>query len=340
MVAASLTEATAPRRAALLRLLADGRFHSGATLARQLDVSRTTIWKQVRELEHWGLETHSVPRRGYRLARALDLLDAAVIRAGLPASTAAALRSLQVADELPSTNAALLAVADLPPGRFDLCVAEFQTAGRGRRGRSWVAPYGSGICLSFSWLFREAPPQLPALSLVVGVAILRALAHLGLAGAALKWPNDVLFEGRKLGGILCELRAEAAGPAYLVIGIGLNVGLPPAARSAIVASGLAPADLAELAGEALPSRSHLVAAIAAALHEVVQQFEQGALPALLEEWRRADALLGRSVQVLAPQGARTGVARGVTADGALDVEFAEGRERIVSGEVSLRPVGA
>jgi BirA family biotin operon repressor/biotin-[acetyl-CoA-carboxylase] ligase len=338
MVAAALKDAALPRRAALVRLLADGRFHSGARLAQDLDVSRTTVWKHVRELADWGLETHSVPRRGYRLTRELDLLDAAEVRAHLSSSTAAALRTLQVIDELTSTNAALLAVTDLPAGRFDLCVAEFQTAGRGRRGRTWIAPYASGICLSCSWLFRESPSQLSALSLAVGVAILRALRGVRVEGAALKWPNDVLYEGRKLGGILCELRAEAAGPAYVVIGIGLNVELPAAARTEIGGTGLAAADLVEAGKHGLPSRSVLVAHIANALYTVMCEFERGGLPGLLSEWRGVDALHNQSVQVIAANGSRTGIARGIDLDGALRVEFVAGVERIVSGEISLRPV--
>jgi BirA family biotin operon repressor/biotin-[acetyl-CoA-carboxylase] ligase len=340
MVAAALRDSALPRRAALVRLLADGRFHSGARLAQQLEVSRTTVWKQVRELGDWGLETHSVPRRGYRLARALDLLDATTVRAELTPPAAAALRNLQVVDELASTNATLLSVTDLPPGRFDLCVAEFQTAGRGRRGRVWIAPYASGVCLSCSWSFRESPPQLSALSLAVGVAVLRALHGAGIVDAQLKWPNDVLLGGRKLGGILCELRAEAAGPAYVVIGVGLNVRLPPAARAAIGTAGLAVTDLAEALREDLPSRSVLVARIATALHAVMHEFGHGGLQALLSEWRGADALRNQAVQVLADGGMRTGIARGIDGDGALKVEFADGVERIVYGEVSLRPVAA
>jgi len=164
------------RRLELLRRLADGREHSGEALAVALEVSRAAVWKQVRRLEDWGLQIEAVPGRGYRLTRPVNLLDERALREALPEAAAARLRTLTVAAELKSTNTALLAVNDLPPGRFDACLAEFQSRGRGRRGRDWVAPFASGLCLSVNWSFAEVPPRVSALSLAVGVAITRALA--------------------------------------------------------------------------------------------------------------------------------------------------------------------
>jgi BirA family biotin operon repressor/biotin-[acetyl-CoA-carboxylase] ligase len=327
------------RRAELVRRLADGEFHSGEALAAALGVTRAAVSKQARALQSWGLAVESAPRRGHRLAGPLDLLDAGAIRAALRPATAARLRELRVHDEIDSTNSRLLAVTDLPPGCFDACLAEYQLAGRGRRGRGWVAPFASGLCLSFSWSFREPPRDLASLSLAVGVAAVRALAACGVSGVQLKWPNDLLAGGRKLGGILCELRAEAAGPAYVVAGLGINVRLPADARARILAEGrtataLEPASLAD--GSSPPPRNLLAARLLDALATMAQDFEQSGFASFHAEWSAADALAGRAVRVHAHAGERVGIARGIAADGTLLVEMDGRLERIASGEVSLR----
>lgn len=325
------------RRADVLRLLADGAEHSGESLAVALGVSRAAIWKQVQQLDAWSLEVEAAPGRGYRLSRPIDLLDARRLRAALPEVAAARLRTLAVADELESTNETLLAAPPLPAGRMDACLAEFQTRGRGRRGRSWIAPFGSGLCLSLSWSFRDAPPQLSALSLAVGVGVLRALGTLGVEGVGLKWPNDLLHGMRKLGGILIELRAEAAGPAFVVIGLGLNVSLPPAARAQAAAGGLPVASLDDFCA-ALPPRTDLAAAVIGQLEHVLAEFEVRGFAPFADEWRGADALAAQPACVMQGESRVDGLARGIDEDGALLLEVAGRTRRFVSGEVSLRPV--
>lgn len=325
------------RRADVLRLLADGAVHSGESLAAALGVSRAAVWKQVQQLDGWGLEVEAVPGRGYRLTRPLDLLDERALRSALPEAATARLRTLTVADEIDSTNEVLLAAPALPAGRMDACLAEFQTRGRGRRGRSWLAPFASGLCLSLSWTFRETPPQLSALSLAVGVGVLRALRALGVSGVGLKWPNDLLHALRKLGGILIELRAEAAGPAFVVIGLGLNVALPDAARAQVAASGLAVASLDDFC-VAVPSRSRLAAAVIGELERVLTEFEVRGFAPFADEWRTADALASRPAFVMQGETRVDGLARGIDEDGALLLEVAGSNRRFVSGEVSLRPV--
>ncbi len=325
------------RRLELIRLLADGREHSGEALATTLAVSRAAVWKQVRQLVSWGLEVDAMAGRGYRLSAPIDLLDERVLLADLPGHARGRLRRLILADEIVSTNETLLAVADLAPGRADACLAEFQSQGRGRRGRRWVAPFGSGICLSVSWCFAEAPPQLSALSLAAGVAVRRALGNLGVGDIQLKWPNDVLWQGRKLGGILCELRAEAAGPAYVVVGIGLNVRLPPGARAAIGKTGIEAASIEDIATRPLPSRSTLAAALINQLILSLVEFEQAGFAPFFQEWSAADALSARAARVHRGEAVIDGVARGIDLDGALLLEVGGRLERFVSGEASLRP---
>jgi BirA family biotin operon repressor/biotin-[acetyl-CoA-carboxylase] ligase len=326
------------RRLEVVRLLADGHEHSGEALAAALRISRAAVWKHVQQLSHWGLEVEAVPGRGYRLALPVDLLDEAVVYGALPGLARDRLRHLQVADEVESTNEVLLEADDVPAGRFDACLAEFQSRGRGRRGRSWLGSFGSGLCLSVNWRFEESPAQVSALPLAIGVAIRRALGDCGVAGTALKWPNDLLLEGRKLGGVLVEMRIESAGPAYAVVGVGLNCSLPEAVRRSIRETGIDVASLDEagVAAEAL-QRSKVAAAVLGRLCESLEEFDQRGFAPFQEEWSAADALHARPVRVLHGEEVREGVARGIDLDGALLVEIDGRVSRFVAGEVTLRP---
>ncbi|MGA0099473.1 MAG: biotin--[acetyl-CoA-carboxylase] ligase [Steroidobacteraceae bacterium] len=324
------------RRRDLLGLLADGQARSGELLAAELGVTRAAVWKQVQQLGDWGLEVIAIPGLGYRLGSPLDLLTDPGLRARLGGVVADRLRHLEMHDEINSTNDRLLEVTDLPCGRFDACLAEFQRAGRGRRGRTWVAPFASGLCLSINWRFPEMPPQLASLSLVAGVAARRALSRVGVEDVALKWPNDLLRDGGKLGGILCELRAESAGPAYIVIGIGLNVCLPAGVADAIGPGGLPPADLAGHAAGRTGFRAELAGTLLNQLVLALMEFEQSGLAPFRDEWSAVDALHGQPVSLHHADGIRSGRAAGIDEDGALIFESAGVRERVVSGEVSLR----
>jgi BirA family biotin operon repressor/biotin-[acetyl-CoA-carboxylase] ligase len=187
-----------------------------------------------------------------------------------------------------------------------------------------------------SWPFAETPRQLSALGLVVGVAVIRALRHLKGAPATLKWPNDIWFEGRKLGGILLELQAEAAGPAYVVIGLGMNYRLPAAGRRAIEASGAQVAELHELFAGIPPGRNVLAAAIIESIVNALEEFERRGFAPFHREWREADALAGRTVTALKGCDTQGGIARGIDDEGALLIEYRGRVIKIVSGEVSLR----
>lgn len=322
-------------RGALLRLLADGELHSGEDLAARLAISRAAVWKQLRLLCDWGIELEATKGRGYRLREPLDLLDAGAIRAALPQWSADRLHNLEVHEELGSTSDSLLAVERLPAGRFDACLAEFQTAGRGRRGRRWRASYASGLCLSVNWSFGDAPAALSALSLAVGVAILRALRRLNIHGLALKWPNDIVHGRRKLGGILVDMRGEAAGPAYVVVGAGMNVRLPQRLREELLAEGIEAAGLAELL-DSPPCRNALASSLVNEIALAFEEFGARGLSAFMDEWQSADDLIDQPVRVL--QGVETfeGLARGIDSDGALLVEVRGLRRRILSGEVTVR----
>jgi BirA family transcriptional regulator, biotin operon repressor / biotin---[acetyl-CoA-carboxylase] ligase len=338
-VSVPLTTASnaAPLSQRVFGLLADQRWQSGTQLALACGVSRSAIWKAIAALRELGVGVHAVPRRGYRLPQASGFLEAERIRAALPPAIAARLRHGGALWTTTSTNADLLARSDLPPGRFDFLTAEYQSAGRGRRTRSWIAPPGGAICLSMSWNFPSLPSGIAALSLAIGVCALRALKRCAVSGAALKWPNDLVVGAAKLGGILAELRAESGGPAFVVIGIGLNVALGAAVLEQVQATGTRAADLAAL-GAAPSDRNRLAAALVAEVIDGLLQFERDGFRPFVEEWRAADALQGKAVRVSAEAGSIAGHARGIDLDGALCVQTEQGLQRFVTGDVSVRAV--
>lgn len=324
-----------PLPARVFARLADGEFHSGQDLAADLGVTRSAIWKAAAALRALGVEMQAVRNRGYRLPAASEPLDATRLRDALAPATRDAVTSLDIVWSCPSTNDSLLERPAPRAGTTAVMLAEYQSAGRGRRGRKWLAPPGAAICMSFSWTFPELPRDLSALSLVVGVCVLRALARLGARNLELKWPNDILCERRKLCGTLIELRAESAGPTTVVIGIGLNSAIGSRLRDSIAAAGLTPADLRD-AGIGSGERNLVAASVLEACISGLRTFEREGAAAFLEEWQRVDALRDREVTINLADGARRGIARGVDLSGALLVENPQGLTRFISGDVSVR----
>lgn len=326
------------RAEALLARLADGSLHSGADLAVQLGVSRAAIWKLVAQLRARGIAVDSLQRRGYRLPAPVELLDAQRIAALAAAHVGPLPATVEVLFEIDSTNTYLYAAAPPPPGSARVAFAEIQHAGRGRRGRSWLAPFGSGLTFSVAWTFAETPPGLPALGLALGVAVAEALRGLGLAEVRLKWPNDVVWRQRKLGGLLLQLRTETGGPASVVAGLGLNLSLPPATRERLGNDGALPvADLDEAMAGSAPGRNAVAATLAAALLAALDEFARCGFAAFATRWTALDALAGARVRVTQGAGAVEGEACGAAADGALLVAVDGRIERFHSGDVSVRP---
>ena len=315
----------------LLRLLAEAGFRTGAALARELGASPAAVQVALRELQDLGLGIVRARGRGYRLAERYDLLDAGTVRARLGAQ--ATHFRLDVLDACASTNTLLLerARSGAPAGSVIAC--ELQSAGRGRRGNRWQSGLGGGLTFSLLWRFRQGAAGLAGLSLAAGVAVVRALASLDIDGVQLKWPNDLLHAGRKLGGILIELQGDAAGPSAAVIGIGINLHLRSAMRDAIAQP---VTDLATIAGQ-VPQRNHLLAATLIELRRVLEQFAAQGFAPLREEWVSRHAHQGRPVTLSSADGKTvTGTAAGVAEDGALLLQTTCGLERFVSGELSLR----
>lgn len=319
----------------LLRRLADGQVHSGTALAAEFGVTRAAIWKCIQQLQALGVEISAGAGRGYQLVQPLELLDANAIIAALPAAVREYSDAIEVHWTTTSTNDLLLQLPAVQPGRSRACFAEFQTGGRGRRGRKWLAPAGGGICLSLSWSFRTSPPQLGCLGLVAGVGVLRAVRAAGADVAQLKWPNDVVVAGRKLAGILIDVKGEASGPLQVVIGVGLNYDLPQAATQEIIAAGgLQPAALSACGG--VTGRNAVASALVAHLHDVMTEFANNGFSALADDWRAADYLHGREVEVTTDGERLAGVVRGIAADGRLQLATAAGIIHLTTGDVSVR----
>lgn len=322
----------APAGTPLLRLLASGSPLSGPALAQRLGISRAAVWKQIDALRRAGLEIVSDPR-GYRLARRLDLLDVAQIRAGLPAALARRVGRIENHWRLDSTSSELARrAADLPDLSF--VFADWQRAGRGRRGRQWLSPPASNLQFSCLKRFAGSFAALSGLSLAAGIAAAGALEDCGIDDVALKWPNDLVHDDAKLGGILVELGGEFMGPCHAIIGIGINVHLPEAVRLALDRPCT---DLTELCRGETPSRNQLAAALIARLATQLEVFDSSGFADCAPAWAQRDALAGRNVCVEAAHGSFDGIADGVDARGALRVQTAAGPRSIDSGEVTVRP---
>jgi BirA family biotin operon repressor/biotin-[acetyl-CoA-carboxylase] ligase len=321
-------------RSTLLSLLANGEFRSGQVLADQLGVSRTAVWKQLNALAaEYDLEVESVRGKGYRIPGGIDLLDTGQVIGALTGPARALLGSLEILDTIDSTNAELMRRAERGGAPGLVCTAEQQTAGRGRRGRQWVSPYAGNLYLSVLWEFSEGAAALEGLSLAVGVAVARALQGCGVAGIRLKWPNDVLYDGAKLGGILLEMQGDVAGPCRVVIGIGLNVAMPAAAAGNIEQAWT---DIATVTGGRQPRRSHLLAAVLNELLPLLADFEQRGFASWREQWLALDAFADKRVTLRTGSTPVGGIARGVDERGALLFETDAGVQAVHGGEISLR----
>jgi len=315
----------------VLRQLSSDAFRSGEEIARELDISRASVWQALQDVDRHGIKLFRLPGRGYRLAEPLHWLDVEVIQAAL--GDKASLIDLEVVETAVSSNSILMHKAALGAEHGSCLAVELQTGGRGRRGRAWHASLGGSLTFSLLWRFNQGASYLSGLSLAVGVALMRALHQAGISSARLKWPNDVLHENRKLAGILIELQGDMLGPSAAVIGIGLNVKLSDQARENIDQAAI---DLASLAAD-LPSRNQLLALILDHLSDVLQQFETQGFVALREEWSRHHAYHQQPVRMLMPDGStHHGIVSGVADDGALLVRDQDGERRFTSGEVSMR----
>jgi len=337
--------------AQILAVLADGHFHSGQELAHQFGLSRSGIWKAIQSLQAKGIEVFAVQGKGYRLSQPLELLNSTTIEAskkvlqstqptGGFVTPAAQFQSppafsnseLTVLWDVDSTNRYLLdrAFNGCAPG--STCLAEMQTAGRGRRGRKWISPLGGNIYLSQLWQFGSGPAALSGLSLAAAIAVVRVIHELGVKDAGVKWPNDILVNGHKLAGILLEIQGESNGPTRVIVGLGLNVRVPDMMAQTIDQ----PYTSLEKHVQKPIQRNRLAARLIEELLQVYQQFAKSGFAAFVEEWTRLDVYRDKRINLKLPTGVLNGTCRGVDVAGALRLEHNGQVTSFPSGEVSLR----
>jgi len=320
-------------RTQLVRRLSDGKLHSGSDLGRALRVSRAAVFKAVKALGELGVDVEAVAGRGYRLREPLVTLERKRILAFLGGRGPSA-RQIEILEQVDSTNRHLqeqaLAKAD-PSGK--VCLAEAQTQGRGRRGRTWITTPYRNLMLSMAWRFTGGPAMVSGLSLAAGVAIVRALERYGAPNVGLKWPNDVLCGERKLAGLLVDVQGEATGPCTVVLGVGINCHIATVEAKQIDQPWT---DLLTEVG-ATVDRNRLAAFVIDELHRMFTTFAERGLAAFRAEWERRHLYTGQRVSLCQGDVRIDGVVEGVDDSGALRLRDTQGDARtFVSGEVSLR----
>lgn len=319
-----------PGGPSLLARLADGAVHSGQTLAAEFGVSRAAIGKRIARLRARGWPIEARRGAGYHLPPDSQPLERVLIES-TPDYAAAGPESLALLEVTDSTSLYLDRGPAPAPGRTRLCIAEDQQAGRGRQGRSWYSAPGASITFSAVRVFDRSPAELGALGLAVGVALCERLASLGLAGIGLKWPNDLLHNGRKLGGILIELRGEAAGATRVTVGVGINYADPA------VDTGTATTGLRSVGGDAVPGRSWLAGTLMGVVTVALDDFATRGFAAFRTRWDPFDLLAGRAVRVWTGPETIDGTAYGIADNGALLFEDDDGgRHCLHSAEVTIR----
>jgi BirA family biotin operon repressor/biotin-[acetyl-CoA-carboxylase] ligase len=315
----------------VLKQLQDGRFHSGEGLAQALSISRASVWKAVETLRARGLDVQAVSGKGYRLARPVELLDREAIQQALWPEYRDRF-CIEIHQQLASTNAYLLEQARAGAEGNTVCLTEYQSAGRGRRGRQWVSPLGANLYLSLLLRLQMSPQAIAGFSLVCGIALARAMQELGIDGVGLKWPNDLVWQGRKLAGILLEMSGEAYGEQRLIIGIGINVAMPEENGQAIDQPWV---DLSRIQGEAV-SRNTLAAALLNHLCLHLETYQLEGMAPYIDQWMELDSYMGKQVELLSATTSIKGEVCGIDEHGSLLLKTDDGIHAYQSGEVSLR----
>lgn len=308
----------------LISILADGEFHSGEQLGERLGMSRAAINKHIQTLRDWGVDVFTVPGKGYSLPEPIQLLDENVIRGQLKQG------KVTVLPVIDSTNQYLLdRINELNSG--DSCVAEYQQAGRGRRGRKWFSPFGANLYLSMFWRLEQGPAAAIGLSLVIGIVIAEVLHSLGADKVRVKWPNDLYLNDRKLAGILVEMTGKTGDAAQIVIGAGLNMVMRNVQADVVNQGWIT----LQEAGVTI-DRNILAVRLIKELRQSLTLFEQEGLSPFLGRWEKLDNFIHRPVKLIIGDREIFGTSRGIDAQGALLLEQEGILKPWVGGEISLR----
>lgn len=326
----------------ILDILKDGQFHSGESLGEALGCSRTAVWKQLQKLESLGLSIESIKGTGYRVAGGFELLDSELMLSQIDSLATAQIANLEIFKSIDSTNKYAREKAETQPSSGSVILAEQQTAGRGRRGKTWVSPFAANIYLSIVWDFEQGAQALEGLSLAVGVAVKRALNARGVESVQLKWPNDIYVDGQKLGGILLEMIGDPAGHCSVIIGVGINVAMPEDQAAAIDQDWTDVKTQMQLQqggdkGAIRFSKNHLASALISEIVLLLSDFQSQGFSCYRDEWQGADAFYGKQAAITTPKQSISGIVRGVDPNGALRLELDNGKiETFIGGELSLR----
>ncbi|MDP0589357.1 MAG: bifunctional biotin--[acetyl-CoA-carboxylase] ligase/biotin operon repressor BirA [Candidatus Endonucleobacter bathymodioli] len=316
----------------LLKLLSDRGFHSGEEIGKVLGISRAGVWKKIKGLKVLGLMLDAVCGRGYRLAPGIELLDRSKIYEGLEQNVLQHI-SLHLCLVTSSTNDLIREVAGKTSDqKMHFCMAEHQTNGRGRRGRSWVTPFGGSICLSILWRVCDGTASLEGLSLAVGLAVVKALGSCGAQGLSLKWPNDVLWKGKKLSGVLLEVCGDPVGECEVTIGVGVNIRLSDDQFDIINQPAT---DLQRACGMSV-SRNHVGSALIGEIYRTLECYKRNGFVFFQEQWNHYDAYFGKRVMLDVSSKQIYGRSLGVNEWGGIILETISGNMAFHSGEVSLR----
>jgi BirA family transcriptional regulator, biotin operon repressor / biotin---[acetyl-CoA-carboxylase] ligase len=317
----------------LIEVLADGKFHNGERLGSLWNVSRAAISKAVPKLKKFGIDVYAVRGKGYRLHEKIVLLNRETILAKVETKLHGFIDELYIFPVIESTNTFLLQQIDpLPPNTYRVCLSEMQIAGRGRRGRQWLSPFGYNIYLSMLRELQSGATVIEGLSLVMGIALVRALRSFDVDGLGLKWPNDVYIENRKLAGILVEMTGDLLGLSHVVVGVGVNVKLTHLQRKQIDQ----PIISLEELGFSISQRNILVAALIQNLMQAIDELINHGFVKFKSEWEALDVTKDKAVTVNMGNDCVSGIAQGVDLQGALLIAIGSELRRITSGDVSLR----
>lgn len=313
------------QRNEILATLSDGQFHSGEHLGQQLGISRVSVSKHIKVLSELGLDIFSIAGKGYKLAQSITLLDQQVIKSHLDTQY-----GVEVLNVVASTNDIIKSnIAVLKNGH--VCLAEAQTAGRGRQGKTWVSPFGASLYLSMYWNFPAGYHSVNGLSLVVGIAITNVLNRLGVPQAKLKWPNDVYVDDCKLAGILVELEGQVGSDCHAIIGIGLNINLADNGSRINQAW----TDITKIIGR-IPDRNELSALIITELYTTLNEFEHFGFEPFIQRWCDKDWLWEKPAKLHCGANVVLGIGKGVDHQGALLLKTNQGIQRFYGGEISVR----
>lgn len=308
----------------LISILADAEFHSGEQLGERLGMSRAAINKHIQTLRDWGVDVFTVPGKGYSLPEPIQLLDEEQIARQIEHGR------VTVLPVIDSTNQYLLdRLSELQSG--DACVAEYQQAGRGRRGRKWFSPFGSNLYLSMYWRLEQGPAAAIGLSLVIGIVIAEVLQSLGADKVQVKWPNDLYLQDRKLSGILVELTGKTGDAAQIVSGAGINL-MMRRVESDVVNQGWISLQEAGISID----RNQLAACLIKELRAGFKLFENEGLAPYLGRWEKLDNFINRPVKLIIGDKEIFGISRGIDAQGALLLEQEGVIKPWIGGEISLR----